>query len=116
LATVVNVLLDSGLVMLDTEPGVWRDKLRFTYTGGFWFETAEPTDVGYPTAQPAGSEALPDDLLHAWLTQCALQFQLHDILGNTLAEKKPSTPPLAELKWVPQVEDVLRDYRRLTLT
>lgn len=115
LATVVNVLLDSGLVMLDAEPGGWRDKLRFTYTGGYWFETVEPDGGGYPTAQPAGSTALPADLLHAWLTQCALQFQLQDVLGTVLAEKKPATPPLAELKWAPQVEEVLRSYRRLSL-
>lgn len=38
-SVVVNLLPDAGMVMLDVEQGTWRDKLRFTYTGGFWFDT-----------------------------------------------------------------------------
>lgn len=117
LSTIVSTSNDSGVIIFDIEPGTWRERLRVTYTGGFFFETLEPTDSGYPTAAPSGVNVLPDDLRLAWLLQCEHVWRQRDVLGTAIAsEKKPTTPPLLEAKLIPLVDDVVRAYRRLSLT
>jgi hypothetical protein len=80
--------LRSGIVYREDGPdaGEYSTQVRFTYTGGFFWEQLEPTDVGYPTAQPAGSTPLPHDLKLAWLLQCQDAWRRRDTLGADIAQ------------------------------
>ena len=114
-ASIVNMGARAGIVYFDTEPGTYRDRLRITYTGGYYFEQLEPDDVGYPTAQPTDSIAVPDALLLAWRLQCEHIWKLKDKLGTALAEKEEAPGTLAALQLIPQVEQILNSFRRLAL-
>src|SRR6202000_394876 len=56
-------------------------QVHIIYNGGYFFETLEPTDGGYPSAAPAGSTALPAGILGAFLLQCKEIVNKMDILG-----------------------------------
>ena len=93
-------------------------QLRVTYTGGFWWETAEPADDGYPTAQPAGAAALPDAIRTAWLVQCEHVWRRRDKLGISIGqtESDKPAPGLTDLNLVPLVVEMLREHIRYALT
>lgn len=42
---VAQILADAGVVILHAPLGGWADRLRLTYTGGFWYPTAAATAV-----------------------------------------------------------------------
>lgn len=109
---VFNMREESGILEFAGSLGAALSRIRITYTGGYFFETAEPTDSGYPTAQPTGSEALTDELRFAWLMQCQHVWSQMDKLGVAIAEKPSSDSPMLKLQWLPEVEDIIRDYRR----
>lgn len=71
---------DSGMLTLCGVQGNYTEKLRITYTGGYWYDS-----VG-GQSQPAGSTALPAELLLAWYTQCNLLWQSMDFQGRSLTE------------------------------
>ena len=94
-------------------------RLRFTFTGGYFFEQLEPADTGYPTAQPSGSAALPDDLALAWRLQCEHIRTQRDKLGLSIAEQ-PKTlhgvvPNLASIQILPQAVNLVRELVRYSM-
>ncbi len=107
--------LKAGLIFFGCNIATPLDRLRITYTGGYFFETLEPADMGYPTATPSGSYALPNDLLLAWKLQCEHVWGQRDKLGLAVGDKPTATPPLAQIQLLPAVEATLSNYRRHSL-
>ena len=106
--------LRSGIVYREDGPdaGDYSTQVRFTYTGGFFWEQLEPTDVGYPTAPPAGSNALPHDLRLAWLLQCHDAWRRRDKLGAGIAQSGDFQSALAQCELIPLVKSNLRNFIR----
>ena len=106
--------LQSGMVICpeDIDPGEYYSQVRFTYTGGFWWEPAEPGDAVYPTAQPAGSNLLPDDIRTAWLMMCQQVWDSTDVLGLGLVSEPGKETDLQEIKMSALVREMLRPYVR----
>lgn len=106
--------LAAGIINIGSgDAGPHYAQVRFTYTGGYWWDTAEPDDATYPTTQPAGSTAIPDDLLNAWVLQCRHVWARMNKLGtDVLADKQPAntTPPE---DFAPSVEKTLFNYTRM---
>jgi hypothetical protein len=93
--------------------------MQCTYTGGFFYETKEPTDEGYPTAMPEGATALPADLQGAWLMQTLHEFQCKDrLLPEGLADKTKSRSDLRfeQMQLLPEVANAIEQYRRYQIT
>jgi hypothetical protein len=102
----------AGIVQLAAPLGTYLAQVRFTYTGGYWWEQAEPADAGYPTTQPAGSTALPDDLKFAWLQQCARVWEMRDKLGAGVAADPEAKGKQTEVHLTKQTVEMLQSYRR----
>jgi hypothetical protein len=119
---VENQANDSGLVWFTSIAGTYPSRLRFTYTGGYWFDLLEPADMGFPTTQPAGSTAVPPDLLAAWLLLCENIWKTHDKLGLSIGEKAGAGGgsllglSLAGLDIPPIVQAKLQPFIRFSLT
>ena len=108
----------SGMVYIDDfdDAGRYYMQLRFTYTGGFFFETLESGDPGYPSQMPAGATVLPDDLKFAWLTQCRRVWSAFDKLGVKIVDNSAAaSAALAMLDWTPEAKQLLEHYRRMQL-
>ena len=106
----------TGLVHFGYTLGRDPLQVRVTYSGGYFFETKEPTDNGYPTTITAGATALPDDVQLAWLTQCMEVWNKIDKLGTGIIEK-PNTAVLTDaLQLSPMVKEILQGYVRYQLT
>jgi hypothetical protein len=105
----------AGIVYLPDSPdaGTYWSEVRFTYTGGFFFETAEPDDESYPSAMPAGAKALPADLRMAWLMQCRLVWDFCDKLGLGVVDKPKAQSAISELDWSPMAKRTLDNYRQM---
>lgn len=119
---VVNTIdLESGIVHFAGRNDVGPDygQVRFTYTGGYWWEQVEPDAGGYPTAQPAGSSALPADLKLAWLLQCEAVWMARDKLGVSVLTSGNSgdfvTGTISNLDLIPMVKKMLQQYIRFNL-
>ena len=75
-----------------------------------------------PGDQPAGSTAVPDDLLLAWRLQCELVWKMHDRLGLAIGEQGAGAGgalpglSLPGLDSIPQVKAILQSYIRYALT
>jgi hypothetical protein len=91
-------------------------QVQAIYNGGFWFQTAEPTDENYPTAQPAGSVALPNDIFGAWILQVSEVWAKIDKLGSGITGKPDLMSNLGALDLVPMVKQMLRQYIRYQMT
>lgn len=115
---VVDHNLAAGLIKFGAWAGTASSRLRFTFTGGWFWEQLEPADVGYPTAQPAGSTAVPDDVLLAWRLQCEQVWKQRDKLGLNLAEKPDNvfSGALARVALLDAVKETLRPHMRMTLS
>lgn len=113
---VQNISYEAGVVYLrgSADAGEARAQIKFTYQGGYFFETLEPDDASYPTATPSGSFALPDDLKHAWLLQCRRIWDGIDKTGLSLVDK-PETQTVPNLDLTDGVKAILDDYRRMDL-
>ena len=107
----------SGLVYLPEPPdaGPYWAEVRFTYTGGYWWEEMEPDDQGYPSAQPAGSFALPKALRGAWLNHCRAVWNAYDKLGVGLIDKPNMQTVINDLDFSKSVERTLENYRLMQL-
>jgi hypothetical protein len=99
----------SGLVYWGYDMAAASAQIRLTYTGGFWWETAEPEDAAYPTAMPTGATALPEALRTAWLLQCESVWRAHDRLGQATVDA-PEAPPALALSDL--VREMLRPFIR----
>ena len=111
--------LDKGMIYLPgADAGPFDAQVRFTYDGGYFWNTLEPADNGYPTALPTGATPLPADLQTAWLLQCEQIWKVRDKLGVNIVEgdqDKFVTSSLAELKLSPFIKDLLADYVKVTM-
>lgn len=105
---------ESGVVHLTQPPVSNRGQLRVTWTGGYWFEQAEPADSGYPTTMPEGATALPAELQAAWLLQCAHAWRVIDQLGTAISEE-PAKAALPQIDLVLSVAQQLARWRVYTL-
>lgn len=116
--TLQSIENSAGLVRFpsDSDVGPYYAQVRFTYTGGYWWETAEPDDANYPSDQPAGSTALPDDLKLAWLLQCETVWAARDKLGMSLVDKPEMQSSIGKLDISPIVKQMLGQYIRYQLT
>jgi len=102
---------DSGLVIFGYEPGSHANRVRVTYTGGYWIDITEDASG----AMPGTATLLPADLKLAWLQHCRATWAKYPKLGtpiNTVSQ--PSA--LVTMNYAPDVLDVLRDYTRTQLT
>jgi hypothetical protein len=118
-----NGIVDCGTVDIG-EP--WQ-QVRFTYTGGFFWEQLEPTTggnptPGYPTPVPPTSFALPADLLLAWVLQCKWTWQIFDPLNEKIAAEGSNGPRaiaqqvFGDLELLPAVKSMLEQFVRYQLT
>lgn len=114
---IVTLDQNSGIVYTDdnSDVGPYYAQVRFTYTGGYWFETAEPDDADYPSTQPDGSNALPQDLRLAWLLQCRHVWSLMDKLGQGIVDAPKAQSLLAESELIPEVKATLANYHRMEM-
>jgi len=107
----VNGIIDCG----PSDAGPYYGQVRFTFTGGYFWEQLEPDDTAYPSQLPTGAAPLPSDLMNAWLLQCRHLWSLMDKVGTDLlkdgAEKSLRFPD----DFAPTVENVLGDYVRYKL-
>lgn len=113
----------SGLAYFDAVFGGPSARLRITYTGGYALEEDTSTStVAVPSALAPlhDRHAVPADLKFAWLLQCEHAWGLRDKLGLAVAQDKAAVSPeiigLSRLGLVPEVEAILRAYRRASLT
>ena len=105
----------SGIVYLPDKSDAARywSQVRFTFTGGFWFETLEPDDEGYPGVMPAGAKALPFDLRLAWFLQCREVWNKVDKLGVGLVSKPDEQTLTGALELSALVLQTLRNYQQM---
>lgn len=109
----LNISENSGLVEFGVITAPSSSRLRVTYTGGYWFETREPADMGYPSAQPAGSTALPEDLKEAWLLHCQKIFERTRALSTAgVKTDDAQTPFLPSTKMDEGIIAMLEPHRR----
>jgi len=102
----------------DRDLGPYYGQARFTYTGGYWWETLEPDDASYPSALPAGAAPLPNDLFQAWLLQCRYIWKRLDKMGVDLlkdAEAVVLRAGAAPEDFAPTVTRTLGNYTRYSL-
>lgn len=116
LSLIQSTSLGSGVVYLAEQPdaGPYYSAIRFTYTGGYWFEDKEPDDEDFPSVMPATATALPSELRLAWLLQCRSVWQAIDKLGGDILTTGSSsqfvTGSLSGLEMIPMVKRMLEQY------
>jgi hypothetical protein len=105
--------LASGVIYLPEEidAGRFWHEIRFTFTGGFWWEPLEPDDDGYPSAAPAGAKPLPNDLRLAFLLHCREIWNKLDKLGAGLVDKPDTQTMLSSLDFPTAVRRTLLNYQ-----
>ncbi len=105
----------SGIVYFDTatDPGLFWNEIRFTFDGGFWWETAEPDDAAYPSTAPATAKILPNDLKYAWLMHCKDVWSAQDKLGIGMIDKPNAQSLLSEAKMSQQVLQMIFPYKQM---
>lgn len=103
--------------------GTRLDRIRLTYTGGYFWEQLEPFQddgttptVGYPTTVPAGANLLPDELVGAWASICAQQFQVQNIFEKGAIDGNGNLVKAAQTtEWPTEAKGIINSFRRLTI-
>jgi len=98
----------SGIVDFGGQIGSHLDRLVIVSAGGYWCDDDD--------SQPAGSAALPDDLLNAWVMQCRATCEAE----NTFRTKAAGSPDkktgagitLQTLDLLPKVRATLQLHTR----
>ena len=92
----------SGVVYSPEPPdaGPYWAQVRFTYTGGYWFEELEPE----------GATGLPKGLRLAWLNHCRQVWNAYDKLGTGLIDKPGVQTAVGEIDYSMAVKRTLRNY------
>lgn len=111
----INVNYETGLVHFGYTLGRWPLQVRATWSGGYWYETLEPGDEGYPSAQPDGVLAMPDGLVAAFHLQCHHIWDQKDKLGVNLVDK-PKQSTVQSLEMSPMVRQMIQPYVRYQLS
>ena len=103
---------DNGIIYLpdDNDPGDYWSIVRFTYTGGYWWEMLEPDDDAYPSQNATNAAVLPDDLKQAWLLQCQSLWSQRDKLGLGITDKPEAQTAVAKIELIPLVKQLLGNY------
>lgn len=118
-ATFIRTIdFDNGIIYLpdEVDPGEYWSIVRFTYTGGYWWEMLEPDDDDYPSVATPNATALPDDLRLAWFLQCESLWSKRDKLGLGLTDKPDQQASLDEIKLLPLVKQMVGSYVKTNLT
>jgi len=115
-SVIVRRDLNSGSLWFPYIQGVHWGTIRITYTGGYWYETLEPSDSGYPSTQPSGSTALPNDLQMAWLLWCSEIWNRRDKLGLGLANTPDQVVQIDKLTMPDPLDGMIRRYARMQLS
>jgi len=117
---------ESGKVDLGVEIADDSVQIQVIWSGGYFFETREPEEEGYPTAKPeitsqvavaAGAvvATLPETLRAAYLLQCESIWATRDNLGVGLVSREEAKAKIGELKLSPLVEAMLKPFIRYAL-
>lgn len=101
----------SGIVNFATPVAVTTALVRFTFTGGYWIDTTEDASG----SQPAGSAAMPQDLVLAWITQCQDIFTKRETALRRAFTPSAEKATLGDYELSPMVKSILETYRRITL-
>lgn len=102
----------AGLIGFLAPLGEYYGSIRVTWTGGYWYDTAETED----TSQPVGTTLLPADLRWAWVLQCQTIWEKVDKIGGGISGKPGAWSNLADLKLSAEVERMVANYRRMQMT
>lgn len=108
---------DNGVIFLPegSDAGDYWSLVRFTYTGGYFWEMLEPDNEVYPSQITAGATALPEDLRLAWFLQCESLWSKRDKLGVGITDKPDEQAKLDEIKLLPLVKQLLANYVKVNL-
>lgn len=114
---VVNRDDAAGLLHFGTTLGSHLSQVRVTYTGGYWYDTAETED----TTQPLGSTKLPYDVKEAWYLQCEAVWAVRDKIGSGLVKTGGGDAALLGLSLpgldlIPLVKQILAGHTRYQIT
>lgn len=109
---------DNGVIYLpdQSDPGDYWSLVRFTYTGGYWWEMLEPDNQDYPSTATAGATVLPDEIISAWLMQCEDFWSKRDKLGEGLLDTPGTQAKLEDIKLLPIVKLILGNFVKFNLT
>lgn len=107
----LNFVRESGIVKFGGWLGDYYNTGRITYTGGYFVEELEPDDDDYPSELPDGAEAVPQDLVYAWILQCKFFWERSGIESRAKAGVPGS---VADKGFIVASEDLL-DAVKLTL-
>jgi hypothetical protein len=106
----------AGMMRMAGSLGGALAQAQITWTGGYWFETLDAEEAGYPGTIPEGATALPNDLLLAFFMQCEQVWLTHDKLGTEVvgggAGSNFLNTRLSTIEIVPAVKEILRGYIR----
>jgi hypothetical protein len=106
-----NGIINTG----DIDAGRHYEQIRFTFTGGYFWNTLDKSDAGYPLQQPVGSTLLPNDLLHAWILQCRHIWKNLDKIGLDLLNDGQIRSLRFPEDFAPTVAATLNSYKRYNL-
>jgi hypothetical protein len=113
---VINREDANGYVYWGAFLGPHYGRIKFTYTGGYWWDITEENNDTLPT----GATALPEDLKLAWILQCRVAWQAIDKLGKDIVTTGSSSQfvsgTLAGLELNAQAKTILDSYRRFQMT
>lgn len=111
LAQISQSYSSTGIIELIGILGRKTDRLRVTFTGGWWWDTSEDATG----TLPSGATAVPPDVYHAWILQVQHALKTGDMLRSAGAgSKKDETPALslAEYDLIPMVKKHLQPHLR----
>lgn len=95
----------AGLMLFSATPGEADERIVIDYDGGYWLDGGG--------AQPAGSTALPYDILEAWVMQCQAWAEARNLFGTISLDKDRAATGSA-LQISKEVMEVLEPYRRFS--
>lgn len=106
-----NVFANAGTIYFPEIVGEEMDRLRIVWDGGYWVDTSDEGDGTRPT----GATAVPANLYHAWITQCAHEVEQRRVIGGQavvqVGEAAVRVHP-GQIKILPTVAAVLDTFRR----
>lgn len=106
-----NAIINTG----DRDAGPYYAQVRFTFTGGYFWETLEPDDANFPSDLPDGASALPDDLFNAWILQCRHIWNQLDKTGANILKDGEEKSLRFPQDFAPTVENTLGQYKNFNL-
>ena len=112
-----NIDNRAGIVfaVANADVGPYYAQVRFTYTGGYWWDTSDEGET--PQSLPTGATPVPDELVLAWHLQCRAAWAAVDKLGvNVTTNDAAAAQTLSTLALLPEVKEILGDFVRYQMT